>query len=120
MCDLNHPCPKMCGEKCGPCKTIVTRMLPCGHEANMMCFIEVENYKCLTKMKRNLPCDHEVYVPCHKDPATYKCPEKCDSRVEPCGHSCTLTCHKFQDPDHLKVYISIFFMPSSCKFSLYF
>lgn len=103
LCEFNHQCKSLCGEKCGPCKTIVKRTLSCNHIVNMKCYIKPEDYKCFVPMKRTLPCEHEVDVPCHMDPKTYRCPISCDSRVEPCGHACTLSCHKFNDPDHLKV-----------------
>lgn len=47
-------------------------------------------------------CNHMVNKPCHKPVKNYPCSHPCEVRL-PCGHTCTLTCHMNNDPDHLEV-----------------
>lgn len=102
LCDLGHPCPKKCFEKCGPCKVLVPKTLPCSHTHTIHCYIAPELYDCPTLVDRILPaCQHKVTMPCYEEPANFKCPEDCDIRVD-CGHKCRQKCHVKKDPEHKK------------------
>ncbi|XP_047487944.1 NFX1-type zinc finger-containing protein 1-like isoform X1 [Penaeus chinensis] len=95
-CDLNHPCPKLCWQKCGPCGTIVTKTFPCGHTPTLPCKEEA----CPTLVERVMAyCQHRVTVPCHSQEEVIPCPVECDSRLA-CSHMCRLKCHATEDPDH--------------------
>uniref|UniRef100_A0AAR5PM44 RZ-type domain-containing protein n=1 Tax=Dendroctonus ponderosae TaxID=77166 RepID=A0AAR5PM44_DENPD len=101
--DELHVCLKQCYEDCGPCMYIVRRTLdPCGHEVDMNCHKDAEDFKCKELVHTKLPCEHEADKPCHEDPHQFKCLFPCDTRVEPCGHACHQTCHIRDDPDHRK------------------
>ncbi|KAK9882471.1 hypothetical protein WA026_021505 [Henosepilachna vigintioctopunctata] len=99
--DITHKCPKKCYEDCGPCNYIVSKTLNCNHVADIPCYVDVDDYKCLTPVHVTLPCDHNTDKPCHIDSHKYKCPFQCDTKLE-CGHSCVRNCHAFDDPDHLQ------------------
>ncbi|XP_059484951.1 NFX1-type zinc finger-containing protein 1-like [Neocloeon triangulifer] len=103
LCDaVVHKCPKKCYEECGTCQVIVTRKLPCGHEASFPCHADTDGYKCQIKMKKLFSlCGHFNTVKCCQDPLRTPCPEKCDRRLD-CGHRCEDNCHVKHDPDHLK------------------
>lgn len=95
-CDLNHLCPKTCSEMCGPCRTVITKTLPCGHTCKMPCCEEI----CPALVEKEMAvCLHKVLVPCHSLKEARPCPEKCDRRLD-CGHVCRLLCHATRDPDH--------------------
>ncbi|KAK9882468.1 hypothetical protein WA026_021501 [Henosepilachna vigintioctopunctata] len=99
--DITHECPKKCYEDCGPCNYIVSKTLNCNHVADIPCYVDVDDYKCLTPVHVTLACGHKTDKPCHIDSHKYKCPFPCDTRLE-CGHSCVRKCHSFDDPDHLQ------------------
>lgn len=102
LCELEHPCPKKCFEKCGPCKVMVPKTLPCTHSHTIQCHIAPENYDCPTPVERIIPaCQHKVTMPCSAKPADFICPEDCDIRVD-CGHMCRQKCHVKRDPEHKK------------------
>lgn len=78
-CPFNHPCTKLCNEKCGKCETTVQSIkLLCGHV--------LDNPKC-----------HEV----RNDEAIAECSRRCSAKVshyfEGCGHTCTTTCRNAQN-----------------------
>ncbi|KAJ9573473.1 hypothetical protein L9F63_009133, partial [Diploptera punctata] len=102
-CLLNHPCKKKCWEKCGNCKVLVLRKLPCSHEKYFECYILYEVYKCqIVKVKRILPgCGHEAEAECCMMLDEINCPFPCEIRL-PCGHKCLRECHVNSDPEHLE------------------
>jgi hypothetical protein len=77
-CPFNHPCTKLCNEKCGKCETIVQSItLLCGHF--------LDSPKC-----------HEVY----NDEAIAERSKRCSVKIihtfEGCGHTCRTTCRNSQ------------------------
>lgn len=106
--DPTHLCTKYCFKVCGPCYYVVEKKLECGHTAKLECHVEPASFKCTVPVMSKLPCGHEARKPCSADPEKFRCPFPCETRVEPCGHACTLGCHAIRDPDHLEV--SIFFL----------
>ncbi|KAG5867398.1 hypothetical protein JTB14_025229 [Gonioctena quinquepunctata] len=100
--DPAHTCLKLCYEDCGACTYLVHRELQCGHSARIACHVDPATHKCMELIHTKLPCEHEAEKPCHMDPNAFRCPHPCDSRVEPCGHACKLSCHIRNDPDHLE------------------
>lgn len=120
LCDLQHPCPKYCYEECGPCDILLLKDLPCGHQNQVPCHVAPEEFKCPSMVEKTLPCEHKAQMSCFRDPKMFLCQTQCDARIEPCGHSCSLLCHAFKDPDHLKVFFFlIFFKISNKKSSLF-
>ncbi|XP_023702624.1 NFX1-type zinc finger-containing protein 1 isoform X3 [Cryptotermes secundus] len=102
LCVLGHKCKKLCFEECGPCMTPVLRCLPCGHEIELECHIDYEEYKCQVLVEKELPaCKHKISLPCFKDPAESICKIQCSARLDDCGHTCRRKCHVEDDPDHL-------------------
>ncbi|CAH1102677.1 unnamed protein product [Psylliodes chrysocephalus] len=99
--DQTHVCSKLCYERCGRCSYVVKRQLPCDHTVNIACHLDPTTYKCTITVETTLPCDHITMIPCSADKETFNCPFPCDTRVEPCGHSCEKKCHFISDPDHL-------------------
>ncbi|PNF18207.1 hypothetical protein B7P43_G18049, partial [Cryptotermes secundus] len=101
-CELQHKCSKLCFEDCGDCITPVPRTLSCGHTIDLRCCVDAEEYKCPVEVECELiDCGHKVKKPCHMDIDLIPCSYPCEDRL-PCGHSCTLRCHKKDDPDHLQ------------------
>ncbi|XP_075977884.1 NFX1-type zinc finger-containing protein 1-like [Anticarsia gemmatalis] len=96
LCDLGHVCPLKCREECGPCKLLMPKTLPCGHEMKICCYREPEDpeNKCLTKIEVTLPvCGHKGTKDCYMDINKVKCTEKCKQRLDKCGHACERPCH---------------------------
>ncbi|XP_066993715.2 NFX1-type zinc finger-containing protein 1 [Anabrus simplex] len=92
MCPENHKCRKECWEKCnGKCVEPVVRLLPCGHEWTLPCYIDWKNHDCKTKVLRELPCQHIVQLQCHIDWKTYQCTEDVQKKAS-CGHIITVRC----------------------------
>ena len=101
MRGCDHPCPKLCGDKCPP-KCVVPveeaeRILPCGHlEPVLPCWQaqDLSLVVCQVQVTRTVPrCNHQVQMKCHedeKDPE-YRCLGKCGQAL-PCGHTCRKAC----------------------------
>ncbi|CAH2096329.1 unnamed protein product [Euphydryas editha] len=103
ICELQHVCPMMCKDKCEPCKKMITKTLPCGHDMQVFCYLDPQSpkIKCLTTVPVKLPlCGHEVKKSCYMETKNVKCPVPCELHVERCGHACVRTCHVADDPDH--------------------
>ncbi|XP_026819027.1 NFX1-type zinc finger-containing protein 1-like [Rhopalosiphum maidis] len=100
FCDYNHPCTKTCFMDCGQCTILMAKDLPCGHQTELPCFIDIDTYPCEEMMESILEeCGHKVIKKCHdKNP---NCSVKCYIRLD-CGHACERNCHKNDDPDHEK------------------
>ncbi|XP_066256208.1 NFX1-type zinc finger-containing protein 1-like isoform X2 [Euwallacea similis] len=99
----SHLCKKQCYDACGRCMYIVPRVLDgCGHTVKIACSINPYTYNCLKDVFTKLPCGHETNKPCSMDLIQFTCPFPCDARVEPCGHPCKQKCHVQRDPDHLE------------------
>jgi hypothetical protein len=99
-CDAGlHPCKLKCYVLCGSnCCIKVEKELPCGHRSIVECKKDPEEVRCLVMVEKTFPgCNHTGSVACFDK----TCPNNCD-RQAPCGHSCTLKCHFYRDPDHLK------------------
>ncbi|XP_034243136.1 NFX1-type zinc finger-containing protein 1-like [Thrips palmi] len=118
-CSMDHPCKKMCYEKCEECVTMVEKTLGCGHKYKMMCKDDAASKECGHKCARSLPCGHkcpmlcrepcapcrtpvkktvpacmhEQLMECGMDPALFKdCGAPCRRFLTGCGHRCALKC----------------------------
>ena len=118
MLSCGHQCPNPCSANCGPCGVLVKRPLPdCGHEVEMECFADPEEFdcpsqcfkmlpcghpcedkcshpcgKCNIKLLKTLPgCGHQVELACYESPSKVKCVLPCSKLLE-CGHPCTELC----------------------------
>lgn len=85
-------------------------LLDCGHEATMACSDDPDKFVCMVKVKVTLDCEHETMKNCHQLTCNIKCKVPCPIRVEPCGHACDQFCHVKDDPDHLTVIHSVYFL----------
>ncbi|KAG8227285.1 hypothetical protein J437_LFUL004834, partial [Ladona fulva] len=102
MCIYRHKCKKLCFQDCGECMIPLFGELPCGHWANVPCYVDPVEYKCNVIVKVILQsCGHEIKKKCFEDVKIIKCTWGCESRL-PCGHACRLKCHVGDDPDHNK------------------
>ncbi|XP_025836125.1 NFX1-type zinc finger-containing protein 1-like isoform X2 [Agrilus planipennis] len=102
LCDNGHQCPKKCFENCGECTVLMKRLLPCLHEELVPCYMDLNEFCCKAQVDTVLPCGHKTVKPCFIDSTKVRCPFPCETRIEPCGHSCRMTCHIGKDPDHLE------------------
>ncbi|KAJ8731482.1 hypothetical protein PYW07_004646 [Mythimna separata] len=105
LCDLGHECPLKCSADCQPCKVLVQKTLPCGHDMDIFCHRDPEDpkNKCLTKVEVTLPnCGHTAEKGCYQDIKQVKCFTRCVYRLEECGHVCSRYCHVKDDPNHEK------------------
>ncbi|XP_028391771.1 NFX1-type zinc finger-containing protein 1-like isoform X2 [Dendronephthya gigantea] len=123
VCTFKHRCTREChhGETCGPCRYLVTKILPfCNHEVAMRCSDDVRTFectrpcerylecghpchslcgqdcnvkKCEEKVMKTLQCGHKVKISCSTPIETYKCEEPCESHLD-CEHKCAGNCHK--------------------------
>lgn len=90
--ECGHPCTLTCGESCGACKEMVTKLLPCGHETKALCSTPLEKIQCKRKCPVLLPCGH----PCPGDCSACRlvhaeCKKDC-KRVLVCSHLCRKPC----------------------------
>ena len=100
--DAKHPCPLPCGDKCAPCKAVVTVTMPgCGHAQTMPCSKadDLSQVVCKQLIAIPLSCSHSVSTPCHvwtanPNPEQHraKCAAKCVCKNLPCGHACGGKC----------------------------
>lgn len=116
-----HKCMKRCHQctsGCGPCSTMVSRVLPvCAHEIIMQCSHDAAclscprlcgkllkcghtcqntcskpcNLKCSVEVEKSLQCGHLVKELCFRFTSKIECPEKCKALLE-CEHQCVGTC----------------------------
>lgn len=45
-CDYNHPCMKKCFEDCEKCNVPILKNLPCGHQIELECFVDINTFSC--------------------------------------------------------------------------
>ncbi|XP_047991691.1 NFX1-type zinc finger-containing protein 1-like isoform X2 [Leguminivora glycinivorella] len=106
ICQIEgHKCPFKCAEVCKPCKRLVKKSLPCGHDKEVLCFKEPgdPSIQCLAPVDVTLPdCGHQASKACYMKIPDVKCQEKCPNGRLKCGHACRRTCHVNDDPDHLR------------------
>ncbi len=93
-----HTCPKLCGDKCGPCHELFDQVkLPCGHRKDgVPCFEAVKpgDIWCTVKVRKRVPtCGHVVITSCFHDVGSveFLCPTPC-KQILGCGHTCSGTC----------------------------
>ena len=89
-----HPCQKLCFESCTEeCQITINKLWPCGHKLKRKCYQtkNPEKYPCNSKCRRTLSCGH---------PCTEKCGSPCVKNCQamilktlPCGHEKSLACH---------------------------
>ncbi|XP_046667701.1 NFX1-type zinc finger-containing protein 1-like isoform X2 [Homalodisca vitripennis] len=111
----SHRCQNKCHEECGSCKTMVVKLLPCGHKLTVPCQEKtlVCKVPCVRKLSCGHPCDklcyedcgkcyfkvekvvplcgHKVQVKCYKDPTKEHCRGQCSVTLQ-CGHKCAKRC----------------------------
>ena len=59
-CEYQHPCKKLCYQKCGECEVMVKKkMLPCGHHQWMKCSVSPLEFTCQEECKKMLLCGHQ-------------------------------------------------------------
>lgn len=102
-CPMDHPCPKLCKDECGPCMSNVGPIqLSCGHSmANVYCH-EARDSKNIEKLSRRClvhvpftfdPCGHSGMTTCANSKKEKPlCPAECGVRCPSCGHPCAKLC----------------------------
>ena len=81
-----HPCPKKCFEDCGNCEVPVTRVIACGHEITLPCYVDVSTYVCRERCLKQLPCGHRCNQLCQ-----VVCDTRCYALVEKTYMLCSHT-----------------------------
>ena len=90
-CENGHICPDKCNQKCKPCKTLITKLMPqCGHTQQVPCATKPEDFSCTEPCKIQLSCGH-LYQKLCGDKNIGKCLESIEYTWE-CGHSATIRC----------------------------
>ncbi|XP_063624755.1 NFX1-type zinc finger-containing protein 1-like [Cydia splendana] len=106
ICQIEgHKCPFKCAKECQPCKRLVEKSLPCGHNKAVPCFKEPgdPSIQCTAPVDVTLPdCGHQATKECYMKTSDVKCKDKCPNSRLKCGHACRRTCHVNDDPDHLR------------------
>ncbi|KAI6373349.1 hypothetical protein MCOR31_003262 [Pyricularia oryzae] len=94
----SHPCPKLCGQSCGPCLVKLNGIrLSCGHIMDKVpCHIQqdLQALKCKTFVEKTVPgCKHKIKVECstNVESGAFHCPVPCEELLA-CGHGCTGNC----------------------------
>lgn len=101
--DETHKCQKLCFQECKPCTYPKKCILECGHELEMECHRDPDEYECTVEVLTTLPCNHTINKPCHVDVNSFLCSFPCEYQLETCGHVCDKTCHIKEDPNHSEV-----------------
>ena len=93
-CPRDHPCAKLCSQRCGPCpRPQRAALLPkCGHFQDVLCGDDLEEVQCNAPITLDLPCGHQTKVPCHSSASAPRCEAPCQ-RILDCGHLCSGSCH---------------------------
>lgn len=66
------------------CKIEETKILPCGHSKNLMCYKDTE-IRCKTQVTKLLPCGHEQMAACFLAAEDIKCDTEITKLLK-CGH----------------------------------
>lgn len=94
-----HPCLKLCKDKCGPCTFLVGPVnLSCGHTMDKAYCHDVRSDDAVKQLASRCkaivdfrfdPCGHEVQTTCsNATSASPNCPATCGTVMEQCGHTC--------------------------------
>ena len=101
-----HPCMLTCGEDCNskPCRMPVTKIWPCGHEAQKECYTTdfdlAYSFSCSSPCDATLACSHKCSGTCGKcsqGRLHVACKKRCE-RTLVCGHNCSAKCAKICPP----------------------
>ena len=101
----NHPCPKRCGDNCGPCHVVMPdyTFSSCNHvfespKCHQVPKLNDGLIKCMKIVSKSLSCGHENSTQCYKELNQIQCKHKCEFILE-CGHICQELCHS-GSPQH--------------------
>ena len=95
-CNNKHPCPKLCKDECGNCRTKMGPVeLLCGHVVESPYCHDVRNNEAIETLSArcNVPvlfkfnCGHEEVTSCSNTKSKEVCPAFCGIAME-CGHKC--------------------------------
>ncbi|KAJ7385061.1 NFX1-type zinc finger-containing protein 1 [Desmophyllum pertusum] len=88
------------------CDAMVKKILSCGHEKEMKCFVKPEEVLCDVLCERVLSCEHPCRGRCSDDCSKFKCAVRVEKNLA-CGHH-KLSCLCFED-------VSQIICPNKCK-----
>ncbi|XP_046375695.2 NFX1-type zinc finger-containing protein 1-like [Haliotis rufescens] len=89
ICNLGHPCPAICSDKCPPCEFPVSRTIPkCQHTQEIPCSVDPGMHVCLSECEEILECGHKCGNLCGYDHICYETVPK----TWPCGHTGEVLC----------------------------
>ena len=92
-CENGHACPKICGEKCGPCKVPMKKLLPkCQHVEEVPCYMDPEIYSCIHRCEFTLNCGHQCQNQCGEE-HTNMCQTEVTIKLS-CGHTGKMKCYE--------------------------
>jgi hypothetical protein len=102
-CHVNHPCPKLCKDDCGPCTAKVGPIrLNCGHSRDLVPCHDTRNEEAIKTLSRTCrqivshkfsPCGHSMKTTCaNANRAVPVCSGKCSRVIDKCGHKCVKEC----------------------------
>ena len=98
-CPSGHHCPKLCSERCPPCKVPVLKTIPdCSHVQFVPCHLSPEEFTCKEECRKMLKCGHKCKKTCGE-----RCTNECRELVKkmlPCGHEAQTECFRSPD-DHM-------------------
>ena len=92
-CGRKHQCEAKCFKECPPCREVIAKTLPCGHETKVRCSNYDDAVTCYELVKKKLPCGHEEELACFVDPQDYTCKIRVTKNLA-CGHTKDEECHK--------------------------
>jgi len=111
-CHMNHRCPELCKENCGPCQTQVGPVrLNCGHSRELVYCHDTRDEKAIDLLTKTCQqpvqhtfkiCGHVLLTACANSSLPQPvCPGKCGKSIEKCGHPCVRECGSCVGRDHL-------------------
>ena len=90
-----HICQELCSKPCTMvCRVKVEKELPCGHLADVPCFLDVSAVKCREPCDAVLDCGHQCSGQCgqcQRGRLHVRCQSKC-GRTLVCSHECKFPC----------------------------
>ncbi|CAL8088270.1 unnamed protein product [Orchesella dallaii] len=113
-CEEGHKCKVKhhCYKPCPPCKDLVKRVLPCGHQIQLECHIDIAAYDCLEECQRILPdphcrhkCQNLCFQPC--GPCTIIVKKRA-----PCGHGQDVSCNELATKANCLELVTPTFVPA--------
>jgi len=99
-CERKHRCRRLCWQQCEPCEEIVSALLPCGHQAEVTCTTNLDDFLCGEKCERERECGHRCKSYCHecREDGCPPC-QQVEEKTLICGHKVKGRCSELSEAE---------------------